>query len=73
MLLVAISLFWQVLLNECKLYLALGTAISESAVWIVLQIQERLQQHMRIKFAYMNQHHLSITAVHMYVLDVSNL
>jgi len=70
MLLVATLLFWQVLSKGCKLYQVLGIIISESAVWIVLQIQERLLQLTRIKFAYMNLLRLSTTIVHMYVLVV---
>jgi len=68
MLLVATLLFWQVLSNECKLYQVLAITISESAAWIALQTQERLLQHMKIKFAYMNLHHLSTIIVHMYVI-----
>lgn len=68
--LVATLLFWQVLSNECKLYQVLAITISESVVWIALRTRERLLQHMKIKFAYTNLHHLSTIIVHMYVIVV---
>ncbi|PSN54278.1 hypothetical protein C0J52_06977 [Blattella germanica] len=55
--LVAILLSWQVLSSESKLFQVHGTIIFGSAVWIVQQIQEKLLQHMKIKFAFMSLHH----------------
>lgn len=56
-LLVATLSFWLTISSVFKLYQEQYTIILGLVVWIVVQIQERLLQLMKIKSAYLSQRH----------------
>lgn len=56
-LLVATLSFWLTISSVFKLYQEQYTIILGLVVWIVVQIQERLLQLMKIKSVYLSQHH----------------